>query len=91
MIKNEKLSIITDDKEEIATILFTFTENGKNYVVFEFDETHEVSAAVFVETKDGEGELHDIETDEEWALIDKVFDQYQEDLELEMEDGEFDA
>lgn len=80
----DKLSIITEDKEEMVTIIFTFTENGKNYVVFEFDESKEISAAVYVEgaTPD-EGELMDIETEAEWELVDRVFEQYQKDLEQE--------
>ena len=77
----DKLTIFNGEKEELATILFTFQENGKNYVVFEFDETHEVSAAVYVPgaTAD-EGELFDIQTDEEWDLVDKVYQQYEDAL-----------
>ncbi len=85
----DKLTIFNDEKEEMATILFTFQENGKNYVVFEFDETGEVSAAIYVPGKtEDEGELVDIATDAEWDLVDKVYAQYEADLEDEDEDSD---
>ena len=74
---DNKLTIITDEGEETATILFTFEDNGKNYVVFELDETEEVSAAIFVPDENGdEGELIDIETEEEWDLVEEVLEEY---------------
>ncbi|VEU82594.1 DUF1292 domain-containing protein [Acholeplasma hippikon] len=88
----DKLSIISDDKEEIVTIIFTFSENGKNYVVFEFDESKEISAARYVEgATPEEGELLDIETEEEWELVDRVFEQYQKDLEAEESEDDIEA
>ncbi|MFA7417564.1 MAG: DUF1292 domain-containing protein [Acholeplasma sp.] len=84
MNKDNELVIITGDKEEKATILFTFDEAGINYVVFEFDETKEISAARFEPTNDdGIGKLLDIESDEEWELVERIFDQYEKDLENE--------
>ncbi len=86
MEKDNELIIITGDKEEKATILFTFENDDKNYVVFEFDETKEVSAARYIPTtEDGIGELLDVETESEWDLIEKIFDQYEKDLEDEEE------
>ncbi len=77
----DKLAIITDDKEEMVTIIFTFEENGKKYVVFEFDDSKEISAAVYEPGKnEGEGVLLDITTDAEWDLVEKVFEQYEKDL-----------
>ena len=84
MKKDNELIIITDDKEEKATILFTFEEEGINYVVFEFDETKEVSAARFEPAGDDSiGKLLDIETDQEWDLVENIFNQYEKDLENE--------
>lgn len=75
-----------DGTEELATILFTHEANGKNYVVFEFDETKQVSAAIFTEDENGEGYLEDIETDEEFEMLDVVLDKYYDDLEEELDD-----
>lgn len=83
----DKLAIITDDKEEVVTIVFTFEENGKKYVVFEFDDSKEISAAIYEPGKtEGEGTLLDITTDAEWDLVEKVFEQYEKDLEEADED-----
>lgn len=88
----DKLTIFNGDKEEMATILFTFEDNGKKYVVFEFDETHEVSAAVYVPGETAsEGQLFDIETDAEWDLVDKVYNQYEEDLEAAEDEEDSEA
>lgn len=84
MKKDNELIIVTGDKEEKATILFTFEEAGVNYVVFEFDETKEVSAARFESSNaDGIGTLSDIETEAEWDLVENVFNQYEKDLDDE--------
>ncbi len=81
---DNKLTIITDGVEEEATILFTFTNTDKNYVVFEFDESEEVSAAIFVPNVDSnEGELIDIETEEEWEMVEDALNDYFNELENE--------
>lgn len=90
-MNENQLTIITDDgKEELATILFTHEENGKNYVVFEFEETGDISAAIFEEDENGEGKLLDIETDEEWDMLDKLLDVFfaEEDDEEDLADEE---
>jgi len=81
---DNKLTIITDDTEEQATIILTFERDGKNYVVFEFDESGDISAAIYVPGPNGnEGDLLDIESDEEWDMIQEVLDEYAEDEEDE--------
>ncbi len=86
-MNEEKLVIIKDNEESLATILFTYKKGEKNYVVFEFDETEEISAAVFQSSEDEkEGILSDIETDEEWDMIDEVLQQYFDELESEETD-----
>ncbi|NLK12823.1 MAG: DUF1292 domain-containing protein [Candidatus Phytoplasma sp.] len=88
-MNEEKLVIIKDNEESLATILFTYKKGEKNYVVFEFDETEEISAAVFQSLEDEtEGILSDIETDEEWDMIDEVLQQYFDELESEETDEE---
>lgn len=80
----EKLVIIKDNEESLATILFTYKKDEKNYVIFEFDDTEEISAAVYESLEDeNQGVLSDIQTDEEWDMIDEVLQQYFDELESE--------
>jgi uncharacterized protein YrzB (UPF0473 family) len=76
---NENQMIVTNEngEEMVCEILFTHEYNGKNYVVFEFVDNQEISAAIFVpgETED-EGTFMDIETDEEWDMIDGVLQEF---------------
>lgn len=71
-----------DGSEELCNILFTYetTYNDipKNYVIFEFANTKEVSAAIYEEDvlNPGQGELKDIETDEEWLFIEEIYEEY---------------
>lgn len=84
---DNKITLITEDgKEELATILFTHEANNKSYVVFELEETGNISAAIYIEGTDGEGKLEDIETDEEWEMLDEILDNYF----AELDDEEFD-
>ena len=80
-----QLTIIdSEGNEKLCQILFTLEseEFGKKYVVFyEVSELNDVDndedeiplmAASYVETEDGSGELSEIETDEEWKLIEGI-------------------
>ncbi len=81
---DNKLTLVGDNGEEtICEILFTHEANGKRYVVFEIIETEEVTAAVYSPDNEdaSEGAFSDIETDEEWEMLEKLLDQYYEDLE----------
>ena len=90
MKENQITLIQADGTEELATILFTHETETKNYVVFEFEHSNEISAAVYIENEAGEGELVDIETEEEWEMLDELLDQYFSELEdEELEDEEF--
>lgn len=76
-----QLTIIdADGNEVLCQILFTLEseEFGKKYVVFyemadisgaEDDTDIPLMAASYVENENGEGELSEIETDEEWEFI----------------------
>ena len=76
-----QLTIIdADGNEKLCQILFTLEseEFGKKYVVFyeiselsDADDEGEIPlmAASFIENDNGEGELSEIETDEEWKII----------------------
>ncbi len=81
---DNKLTLVGDDGEEtVCEILFTHEANGKKYVVFEILDTEEVTAAVYSpDNQDqSEGEFLDIETDEEWEMLDELLDKYYEELE----------
>lgn len=86
-MNENQITLVSDDGiEELAEILFTHEVEGVNYVVFEVLESGEVSAAIYIEGEDGEGELVDIETDEEWAMLDELVEEYYDALEEEYED-----
>ncbi len=84
--ENQMIVTNAEGEESVCEILFTHEHEGKNYVVFEFLDSHEVSAALYVagETED-EGSFSDIETDEEWDMLDKVLQAYFDNLESEEE------
>lgn len=73
-----RLTLILDGEEVMCDILFThFSEEYEtNYVVFQFSDRDEISAAVFVETDNGEGRFEDVQTDEEWAMLDELLENY---------------
>lgn len=91
-MEDNKLTIIYDGEEVMADILFThYSEvTEKNYVVFQFSDRDEISAAVFVETEGGEGYFEDVQTDEEWELLDELLEAFLGDLEAEDEDAQDD-
>ncbi|MGD9886899.1 MAG: DUF1292 domain-containing protein, partial [Bacilli bacterium] len=82
---NNRLTFIDENGNEIlCEILFTFEseEFKKNYVLFypvgSNEEELEIMAASYVSGENGEGELTAVETEEEWDMIDKVLQQYEE-------------
>ena len=92
--------IDAEGNEKLCQILFTLKseEFGKNYVVFypiesiedEESEQIQLMAASYVENEDGTGELSEVETDEEWEMVNEVLAAFQEDVEEECE-AEFDC
>ena len=89
-----QLTIIDNEgNERLCQILFTLEseEFGKKYVIFypieqldgEDDEQVQLMAASFTEGEDGNGELHEIETDEEWALIEDAVAEFEESMEAQ--------
>ena len=86
---NQMIVTDQDGNESVCEILFTHEHEGKNYVVFEFTDTHEVSAARFIagETED-EGTFEDIDTDAEWDMLDRILQSYYDEMEAEDEDEE---
>lgn len=90
MLKDDQMVVTNQNGDEaVCDILFTHEANGKNYVVFEFVDTHEVSAAIYVPGEtEGEGSFADIETDEEWDMLDQVLQAYYDELDDAEEDEE---
>lgn len=82
-MEDRTLILTTEQGEIVSDILFTYfdEERNKNYVVFQIRDTGEVSAAVYVETDGKSGRLDKIETDEEWAMLEELLEQYSEELE----------
>ena len=84
-MKEDQFVVINDLGEEIVcNILFTHeTEDGRNFVVFEFTDTDELSAAIYVEdpNKPGEGTLEDVTSDADWEMLDELVAHYYEDEE----------
>ncbi|HOW38142.1 MAG TPA: DUF1292 domain-containing protein [Candidatus Izemoplasmatales bacterium] len=82
----EKL-IVTDEngKDIECNIILTFDsdEYEKSYVVYQIvgDESGEYYAASFNPDDGDEGKLFQVETDEEWDLIEEVLESFLEDQE----------
>lgn len=94
-MENDNKLIYIDEKgnEVLCEILFTFDseEFKKSYVLFypvgaENDDEVEVMAASYTPLEDGTvGELNEIETDEEWSLIEETLDSFDDDCDCEEE------
>lgn len=82
MIEKEIIIIDEDGNELKMEIEFTYTDEatGKEYV-FYFDPANEEE--LFVAGYDENGNLYDVETDEEMNKLEKVLDKYYEDLDEE--------
>ncbi|MCK4551740.1 MAG: DUF1292 domain-containing protein [Tenericutes bacterium] len=84
---DEEILVVTDEdgKELECVIIMTFEseEFDKNYVVYQVkgDETGEFFAASFNPEDGNEGQLMQIEADEEWDLVEEVLENFLEDEE----------
>lgn len=93
-MENEFETLIVTDaegKEIECNIIMTFESEdfGKSYVVYQVkdDESGEYYAASYNPEDGDEGELGQVESDEEWELIEEVLESFLEDQE-ESEDEE---
>lgn len=87
-MEDNKLTFIDENGNEVlCEILFTVhsDEFGKDYVLFyplgeeDEDGNIDVMAASFVETEDGQGELEEITTEEEWKFVEEALEAYEAD------------
>ena len=79
-----KLIVVNDEGKEIEMeIMFTFSENNKNYVVYFDPSDEDENTELYVSIYDDEGNLFPVETDEEWDMIDEVVGAFIEDQEAE--------
>lgn len=90
----EQITIVDENgNEQLCQILFTFAsdEFNKSYVVYapigqdeDEDGNVTVHAASFVEGEDGaSGDLMAIETEEEWDLVEEMFNTFAEEQDEE--------
>jgi uncharacterized protein YrzB (UPF0473 family) len=83
---DEKLfTVIDEDGNEVeyeVVLTFKSEEFKKSYVVYKLpgDENEEVFAAIFDEENKEGGNLIQVETDEEWDMLDEVLNAFLEDL-----------
>lgn len=92
-LKDNQLTFVNDEgKEILCDIIFTYDseEFHKSYVFFTEvgavpgDDGIPVNCAAYVPNEtDGTGELVAIETDEEWEMVEKVFNDYLAELDDE--------
>lgn len=78
------IEITTDDgKKHICDILFTYHSEqfNKDYVLFVPRGENQVSAAVYVQKTETDGEFMAVETDEEWTMLEELLNDYYDDLE----------
>jgi uncharacterized protein YrzB (UPF0473 family) len=95
MNDNEILIIDDSGAERLCDIFFTHDIDDKSYVVFQFKDTLEVSAAEFIPdpNKPEEGAFVDITDDGVWDILDEILEAYEDNLEDEddFEDDDDDA
>lgn len=70
--------VVTDDQgnEHTLEVLFTFNseETGKKYVLYY--DPNDAEPSVFASSFDDEGHLYEVETPDEWDLIEEVFQSF---------------
>lgn len=71
-----KIKVIDDEGNELEfEVLFTFDgENDKKYVLYFDPEQEEMN--VFASVFDAEGNLFEVETPEEWEMVEEVFQSF---------------
>ena len=82
---NDTIVVSNEQGEEVTyKILFTFENDDKSYVLY-YDETED-EPTVFASIYDEEGHLFDVDSQEEWEMINEVFESF-----MSQEEGEDEA
>ncbi len=81
-MEDNKFFITDEDGKQIEyEIIFTFKSpvTNKDYVIYKLpEEEEEVLAAIYVEQNDGEGTLLEIESEEEFQMVEEVLASFYE-------------
>lgn len=82
----ETMTIIDEEGNEVLyEIVLTFKsdETNKSYVIYKLpgDDNDEVYAASYNEENTNGGDLHPIESDEEWDMVEEVLNTFLDDEE----------
>ncbi len=80
-MKENIITITTEDGKEIdCEILFTYHSPDFNhdYVVFKDPKSNTAGAAIYKPEGDGSGRLSDIESDDEWEMLQDALDDWLE-------------
>ena len=92
LLNDEQLSFTDENGNEVlCDIIFTYhsEEFGKDYVFFaqvggeDEDGKVEVGVASYIPTNGAIGELNAVESDEEWDMLEEVFNSYMEESECD--------
>ena len=85
-LKENQLTVIDENgNETLCQILFTFESEttGKKFVVFypianleDDDDQIELSAAMYTEGVDGNGELHEITEESDWEEVENAIEEF---------------
>ncbi len=78
---DDKTIVVTDENgnNTVYEIILTFDspDTGKKYVIYKLpEEDEEVMAAVYEEQTDGEGVLTEIQSEEEFEMIQDISDSF---------------
>ncbi len=78
MEENTFVLTADDGKEVVCEILFTYhsDEFNKDYVIFQPSGEDQLSAACYIEDNGTNGHLEAVESDEEWAMLEELVDDY---------------
>lgn len=82
-LDNNVLTITLEDNTKIdANILFTFEENGDQFIVYEIEDeiNGEIQSIAYAAKINDDNSIIPIEEDE-WPIVEKIFNEWQEDNE----------
>lgn len=85
-MEDNKMFVVDENGNQIEMeIYFTFSDERRNksYVVYFNPNASEEEMALFASIYDEEGNLIQIEDDEEWAMVEEVIGAFDEDSEME--------